>query len=79
MSDVFILDADDRLFDAASLVQMAGRAGRSKDDPSGTVVFGSPQWNRSQRSAVRQIRDMNRIAARKGYLLSEAKRIQRIG
>lgn len=79
MSDVFILDADDRLFDAASLVQMAGRAGRSKDDPAGTVVFGSSQWNRSQRAAVRQIRDMNRIAARKGYLLSEAERRQRIG
>ncbi|MCM3288577.1 DEAD/DEAH box helicase family protein [Paenibacillus sp. MER 180] len=79
MSDVFILDADDRLFDAASLVQMAGRAGRSKDDPAGLVVFGSPQWNRSQRSAVRQIRDMNRIAARKGYLLSGAVRRQRIG
>lgn len=79
MSDVFILDADDLLFDSASLVQMAGRAGRSKDDPAGTVVFGSSQWNRSQRAAVRQIRDMNRIAARKGYLLSEAKGIRRIG
>lgn len=38
-SDVYILDADSELFDEASLVQMAGRAGRSKDDPRGTVVF----------------------------------------
>ena len=68
-SDVYILDADDKLFDEASLVQMAGRAGRSKDDPAGKVVFGSRQWNRAQRRAVRQIRGMNRLARRYGYLL----------
>ncbi|UHA76031.1 DEAD/DEAH box helicase family protein [Paenibacillus sp. 481] len=68
-SDVFIWDADDRLFDTASLVQMAGRAGRSKDDPAGTVVFGSAQWSRAQRQAVRQIDSMNQIARRQGYLL----------
>ncbi|WP_338135890.1 helicase-related protein [Paenibacillus thiaminolyticus] len=68
-SDVYILDADDKLFDEASLVQMAGRAGRSKDDPAGMVVFGSRQWNRAQRRAVRQIRGMNRLARRRGYLL----------
>ncbi|NJJ39438.1 helicase-related protein [Paenibacillus apii] len=67
-SDVFVLDADDRLFDEASLVQMAGRAGRSKDDPAGRVVFASRQWNRSQRGACAQIRTMNKIARHKGYL-----------
>ncbi|QWU15877.1 Superfamily II DNA/RNA helicase required for DNA uptake (late competence protein) [Paenibacillus sophorae] len=70
-SDVFVLDADNRLFDEASLVQMAGRAGRSKDDPKGRVVFASAQWNRSQRSACAQIRKMNRIARAKGYLHRE--------
>ncbi|MNO38676.1 Transcription-repair-coupling factor [compost metagenome] len=67
-SDVFILDADSDLFDEASLVQMAGRAGRSKDDPAGRVVFASPQWTRSQRGAISQIRTMNLIARRKGYI-----------
>ncbi|MDK8181624.1 helicase-related protein [Paenibacillus sp. UMB4589-SE434] len=67
-SDVFILDADNSLFDESSLVQMAGRAGRSKDDPYGVVCFGAPQWTRSQRDAVRQIRRMNRIARNRGYL-----------
>ncbi|AHV99357.1 helicase-related protein [Paenibacillus sabinae] len=70
-SDVFVLDADDRLFDEASLVQMAGRAGRSKDDPKGRVVFASRQWNRSQRGACAQIRTMNKIAHKKGYLNKE--------
>lgn len=67
-SDVFILDADDRLFDTSSLVQMAGRAGRSKDDPHGRVVYAAAQWTRAQRGAVRQIRRMNRLAKRGGYL-----------
>lgn len=69
-SDVFILDADSDLFDEASLVQMAGRAGRSKDDPAGRVWFASPEWTRSQRGAVRQIRSMNTIAHKKGFLNS---------
>lgn len=67
-SDVFILDADSRLFDEAALVQMAGRAGRSKDDPAGYVVFASSEWSRSQRGAISLIRSMNTIARRQGYL-----------
>lgn len=67
-SDVFILDADSSLFDEAALVQMAGRAGRSKDDPDGHVVFASAEWSKSQRRAISQIRSMNTIARRQGYL-----------
>lgn len=67
-SDVYILDADSELFDEASLVQMAGRAGRSKDDPRGRVVFASPEWTRSQKGAVRQIREMNEMAHKHGFL-----------
>ncbi|MFK4341282.1 MULTISPECIES: DEAD/DEAH box helicase [unclassified Paenibacillus] len=67
-SDVYVLDADSSLFDEASLVQMAGRAGRSKDDPRGSVVFTSPQWTRGQKRAIRQIKRMNTLARKKGYL-----------
>ncbi len=70
-SDVLILDADSSLFDEASLVQMAGRAGRSKEDPAGTVLFISPQWTKSQRGAVAQIRTMNTIARTQGYISKE--------
>lgn len=70
-SDVFILDADSSLFDEASLVQMAGRAGRSKEDPCGSVFFLSPQWTRSQRGAISQIRTMNAIARRQGLIRKE--------
>lgn len=67
-SDVFIADADSGLFDEASLVQMAGRAGRSSEDPAGRVIFASPQWTLSQKRAVKQITGMNRIAKKNGYL-----------
>ncbi|WP_062490295.1 helicase-related protein [Paenibacillus sp. 32O-W] len=67
-SDVFILDADGRLFDEASLVQMAGRAGRSQDDPAGRVYFCAPERNRAQRLAIRHITGMNKLAKRQGYL-----------
>ncbi|MFD0590653.1 DEAD/DEAH box helicase [Paenibacillus sp. GCM10027627] len=69
-SDVFVLDADGGLFDEASLVQMAGRAGRSASDPHGKVYFIGRERNRSQLRAVRHIRLMNRAARKKGYLLS---------
>lgn len=68
-SDVFILDADGKLFDEASLVQMAGRAGRSSDDPAGKVYFVGPSRTLPQLQAVRHIRGMNRIATKRGYLL----------
>ncbi len=69
-SDVFVLDADKPLFDAASLVQMSGRAGRSADDPDGSVYFAAPAWTASQREACRQIREMNAYARKKGYLVT---------
>ncbi|OPH54572.1 hypothetical protein BC351_31850 [Paenibacillus ferrarius] len=68
-SDVFILDADSKLFDEAALVQMAGRAGRSKDDPAGKVYFAAKEITYSQKEAIRQIQQMNRMAYKQGYLL----------
>lgn len=67
-SDVYILDADSELFDPAALIQMAGRAGRSAQDPQGLVCFASQEWNASQKDAIKQIKAMNRIARKKGYL-----------
>ncbi|QID16113.1 MULTISPECIES: helicase-related protein [unclassified Paenibacillus] len=61
-SDVFVLDANDRIFGEASLVQIAGRAGRSADDPGGRVYFAAPEYTGSQAGAIRQIHSMNRLA-----------------
>lgn len=67
-TDVFIVQADSATFDSAALIQMAGRAGRSKDDPNGRVFFAAAGRTDSQARAIRQIRQMNRLAKRKGYL-----------
>ncbi|MNW17328.1 hypothetical protein D3C71_2164860 [compost metagenome] len=47
---------------------MAGRAGRSKDDPHGKVYFAAAEISQSQKEAKRQIRTMNRIARKQGFL-----------
>ncbi|MCR2806742.1 helicase-related protein [Paenibacillus soyae] len=73
-SDVIIMDADGKLFDEASLVQMAGRAGRNAADPNGSVSFFAPERNQSQLRAVRHIRTMNRFARARGFLLESGKR-----
>ncbi|UQZ84402.1 Transcription-repair-coupling factor [Paenibacillus konkukensis] len=67
-SDVLILDAGEPIFDSAALVQMAGRAGRSADDPAGHVYFAAQEKTRAQVEAVRQIKSMNALARKKGYL-----------
>lgn len=70
-SDVLICDADGALFDESSLVQMAGRAGRSSDDPCGRVYFAAKSKNSSQLGAVRQIKTMNTLAKKGKYLLPQ--------
>ncbi|WP_442604330.1 DEAD/DEAH box helicase [Paenibacillus sp. KN14-4R] len=67
-TDVFILDADTKLFDEAALVQMSGRAGRSKDDPAGNVYFAAKERTRSQHTAIAHIKSMNKIARKQDFL-----------
>jgi competence protein ComFA len=73
-SDVIVLEAGSGVFDEAALVQMAGRAGRSKEDPRGNVYFCSPELTGTQAGAIRQIRRMNKIAARQGFLIGKSVR-----
>lgn len=72
-TDVFIFQADSGTFDSAALIQMAGRSGRSKDDPNGLVFFAASAWTNAQARAIAQIRLMNRLAKKKGYLLDSGK------
>ncbi|NLB72501.1 MAG: DEAD/DEAH box helicase family protein [Firmicutes bacterium] len=68
-ADVLVLYADyERIFDTATLTQMAGRAGRAKDDTQAEVYFVARHVTASMHTAVRLIQDMNRHAARSGYL-----------
>lgn len=60
-SDVFILGADSEIFDEASLVQIAGRVGRSADSPNGKVVFGVTARSKQTQLAIKQITEMNKL------------------
>lgn len=61
-SDVVVIGAEAPVFDEASLVQIAGRVGRSADYPTGTVLFLQADRAGAPRAAVRQIEGMNRLA-----------------
>lgn len=62
--NVAVLCADAAEFSLPSLVQIAGRAGRSSERPDGRVEFLCDNCTRRVRGAVRQIRDVNRKAVK---------------
>src|SRR5690625_3219025 len=58
--DVAIFDAGHVVFDEAALVQIAGRAGRSADDPTGEVLFFHNGKTEAMIHAISEIKQMNR-------------------
>ncbi|GEM01725.1 competence protein ComFA [Halolactibacillus halophilus] len=62
--DVFVLQADHDVFDEAALVQIAGRAGRSKDDPTGSVQFYFETYTKAIRKSIKSINKMNVLGER---------------
>lgn len=64
--DVVILQANHEVFDEAALVQIAGRAGRAKEDPTGEVIFIHDGKTEAMVAAVHSIKSMNRLG--KSYL-----------
>lgn len=58
--DVAVLHADHAVFDDAALVQIAGRAGRSPDDPDGEVIFFHEGKTKAMVQAADAIISMNR-------------------
>lgn len=65
---VMVLFADHPLFDDRTLVQMAGRAGRTTDRPDGKVIFAAVSITKAMRGAVSWIEEQNRIAKREGLV-----------
>lgn len=58
--DVAILDAGHTVFDEAAIVQIAGRAGRSPDDPTGEVMLFHDGKTDTMVQAIESIRLMNK-------------------
>ncbi|MGI6034296.1 MAG: DEAD/DEAH box helicase [Limnochordia bacterium] len=67
-ADVLVLFAHHPVFDAGTLVQMAGRSGRSIQRPWGDVFFLGQRVTSEMRRARGMIREMNRLARAGGYL-----------
>lgn len=66
--DVAVIGAEDAIFTESALVQISGRAGRSKDFPSGTVTFFHFGKTREMLKARKQIENMNREGVKKGLI-----------
>lgn len=60
--DVFVLEADHFLYTKSSLVQIAGRVGRSKERPDGLVFFFMQEQTRASKQAIQEIKQMNQEA-----------------
>lgn len=68
--DVIVMYADEeRVFSEATLVQMAGRVGRSTERPKGRVHFVGRRISPEMRRAVQQIEGMNAEASALGLLV----------
>lgn len=67
--DVLVFAAHcERVYDSAALVQMAGRAGRKQEDPTGRVIFWGARETPAMREAAASIAALNRQAQAEGLL-----------
>ncbi|AZU63974.1 DEAD/DEAH box helicase [Neobacillus mesonae] len=66
--DVAVVGAEDDIFLESALVQIAGRAGRSKDYPEGVVTFFHYGKTEAMLRARRQIVSMNREGVKRGLI-----------
>ena len=57
---VIVIAADNPIYNTPSLVQIAGRVGRSADDRDGLVLFCYHKYTKNIRQAMKQIRMMNK-------------------
>ena len=58
---VIVFKADHPIYDSASLIQIAGRAGRKIDAPEGEVVFFAERTNKHIQKAVDEINANNKV------------------
>jgi len=61
---VLVLGAEAKIFDEAALVQIAGRVGRTASFPGGKVCFLTEGLTKEIVKAKKQIKKMNRLAAK---------------
>jgi len=67
--DVAVLGAENQIFTDSALIQIAGRAGRKKEHPTGEVAFFHYGKTTAMVSAKKQIENSNKEAKEKGMLI----------
>lgn len=65
---VVVIGADHPIFDERALVQMAGRVGRTQENPQGRVLFIAKQKTASIKTAIQWIDEQNEQAWKLGLL-----------
>ncbi len=65
---VIVLAADHPIFDERALVQMAGRVGRTRENPTGKVIFMAEKMTGPMRTAVKWIEEQNKCALELGLI-----------
>ena len=60
--DVFVVEANHRLFTKSSLIQIGGRVGRSMDRPTGELLFFHDGLNVAIKKTIKKIKQMNKEA-----------------
>ncbi|NMB13266.1 MAG: hypothetical protein GX977_13410 [Firmicutes bacterium] len=68
-ADVIILYAHDPLYDARTLMQMAGRSGRAASYPHGRVYFIAATSTRAIGWAISNLKKINAVAKERGLLV----------
>lgn len=58
--DVFVLQANHRLYTCSALVQISGRVGRSVERPTGQLLFLHDGLSRAMKASIAEIKLMNR-------------------
>lgn len=66
---VLVLYSDHPVFSANSLIQMAGRVGRTQQYPKGQVLFVGHKLTNEMRSAIAKIKFLNQQAAKNNLLV----------
>ncbi|MGD6967716.1 DEAD/DEAH box helicase [Rossellomorea vietnamensis] len=66
--DVAVMGAEEEIFTESALVQIAGRAGRSAEYPTGDITFFHYGKTRSMLKSAHHIKEMNRQGTKRGLL-----------
>ena len=56
---VIVFDSDSNLYEKSTLIQIAGRVGRTKDAPNGEVIFMGKRKTKDMVAAIKEIERCN--------------------